>query len=362
MAAYANQIDVLAQTLLTGGLKGMDRKRAAARLAKTGTLLMGITLLYCFAVGDDEEYLKLDDQTRIRNFIIPGTTYMIPMNTAAAYFFKAIPEMLYNKVIREGTNREIDARRLAQALSTAAKDLLLGPNPLPSGVKTVIEIGLNRDFWSGRDITPKRLQDVDAAEQYTASTSELGKKLSKLSGGVLNPMEMDHIVRSTFGAAGAMAQYFTNLIGEAEGVRAETPLKQTPLIGPFTRPEVPRGPEDLFYDLKKKVDTASKTLKLKIEREKDESADKFEEENEDLLGLRKLVNKTDAKLQKLNAKIRKAGETVDKTVTPKEKREEMVDLMKEKNEVLDDIEMLRQEAGFSKGSKFQHIIDAILDR
>jgi DNA repair exonuclease SbcCD ATPase subunit len=175
-------------------------------------------------------------------------------------------------------------------------------------------------------------------------------------------MEMDHIVRSTFGAAGAMAQYFTNLIGEAEGVRAETPLKQTPLIGPFTRPEVPRGPEDLFYDLKKKVDTASKTLKLKIEREKDESADKFEEENEDLLGLRKLVNKTDAKLQKLNEKIRKAGETVDKTVTPKEKREEMVDLMKEKNEVLDDIEMLRQEAGFSKGSKFQHIIDAILDR
>jgi glutaredoxin 2 len=362
MAAYANQIDVLAQTLLTGGLKGMDRKRAAARLAKTGTLLMGMTLLYCFAVGDDEEYIKLDDQTRIRNFIIPGTTYMIPMNTAAAYFFKAIPEMLYNKVIREGTDREIDMRRMAQALSTAAKDLLLGPNPLPSGVKTVIEIGLNKDFWSGRDITPKRLQDVEAAEQYTASTSELGKKLSKLSGGVLNPMEMDHIVRSTFGAAGALAQYFTNLIGEAEGVRAETPLKQTPLVGPFTRPEVPRGPEDLFYDLKKKVDTAYNTLGIKEERLKGKEAATYDKEKQKLIGLHDTLEGIADELKDLNKNIREAGEAVDKSRNSKQKRDEMNMLMEEKNKVLDDIELLRKEAGFSEGSKVQHIIDAILNR
>ena len=359
MAAYANQIDVLAQALIGGGLKGVSRGRALARLGKTGALLSGMTLMYCFLVGDDEEYIKLDDQTRIRNFILPGTTFVIPMNTAAGFFFKAIPEMLYNTVVKYGTDREIDGRRLRTALKEAAVDMLLGPTPIPSVVKTAIEIKLNKDFWSGRDITPKRLQNAKPEEQYTAATSEAGKILSKLSRGALNPMEMDHIVRSTFGAAGAMAQYFTNVIGESQGVRAETPLKQTPLVGPFTRPEVPRGPEDLFYDLKEEVDTASKTLKLKIEREKDESADKFEEENEDLLGLRKLVNKTDAKLQKLNEKIRKAGETVDKTVTPKEKREEMVDLMKEKNEVLDDIEMLRKEAGFSKDSIIHEILNRV---
>jgi hypothetical protein len=359
MAAYANQIDVLAQALIGGGLKGVSRGRALARLGKTGALLSGMTLMYCFLVGDDEEYLKLDDQTRIRNFILPGTTFVIPMNTAAGFFFKAIPEMLYNTVVKYGTDREIDGRRLRTALKEAAVDMLLGPTPIPSVVKTGIEIKLNKDFWSGRDITPKRLQNVKPEEQYTAATSEAGKILSKLSGGALNPMEMDHIVRSTFGAAGAMAQYFTNLIGEAQGVRAETPLKQTPLVGPFTRPEVPRGPEDLFYDLKEEVDTAYNTFKIKIDRMKDESADKFEEKNEDLISLHKVVNKTDAILQKLNKEIRQTGEAVDKTMTPKEKREEMVDLMKEKNEVLDDIEMLRKEAGFSKDSIIHEILNRV---
>jgi hypothetical protein len=362
MAAYANQIDVLAQTLIGGGLKGVSRGRALARLGQTGLLLVGTTLLYCFLVGDDEEYIKLDDQTRLRNFIIPGTTYMIPMNTSAAYFFKAIPEMLYNKVIREGTNREIDTRRLAQALSTAAKDLLLGPNPLPSALKTGIEVVVNKNFWSGHEITPKRLQDVDAAEQYTASTSELGKTLSKLSGGILNPMEMDHIVRSTFGSAGALAQYFTNLIGESEGVRAETPLKQTPIVGPFVRPEVPRGPEDLFYDMKKKVDTAYNTLGIKEERLKDKEAAAYDKEKQDLIDLHDTLEGIANELADLNKDIRAVGESVDKSITPKQKRDEMNMLMKEKNEVLDDVELLRKEAGFSKGSNFQHIMDAILNR
>jgi hypothetical protein len=359
MAAYANQIDVLAQTLLTGGLKGMDRKRAAARLAKTGALLMGITLLYCFAVGDDEEYLKLDDQARIRNFMIPGTTFVIPMNTAAAYFFKAIPEMLYNAVVKYGTDNEVDGRRLRAALSEAATDLLLGPNPLPSGVKTVVEIGLNKDFWSGKDIVPKRLEKVSVEEQYTAATSELGKTLSKLSRGALNPMQMDHIVKSTFGSAGALAQYFTNLIGEASGERPETPLKQTPLVGPFVRPEVPRGREELFYDLKDEVDTAYNTVRLKFIRQKDQSAEEFQEKNAGLISLHKKVNKADDKLQNINQAIRLKGESIDKDVSAKEKREDMVELMKAKNDLLDGVETLRREAGFSEDDWLMSLIGKV---
>jgi hypothetical protein len=359
MAAYANQIDVLAQTLIGGGLKGVSRSRALARLATTGALLSSMTLLYCFLVGDDEEYLKLDDQTRIRNFIIPGTTYVIPMNTAAGFFFKAIPEMLYNTVVKYGTDKEIDGRRLRTALKDAAKDMLLGPTPLPSVVKTVVEIKLNKDFWSGKEITPKRLENVEAEEQYTAATSELGKTMSKISGGALNPMEMDHIVKSTFGAAGAMAQYFTNLIGEASGERPETPLKQTPLVGPFTRPEVPRGPEDLFYDLKKEVDTAYETAKIKFDRMKEKEGEKFEDEHQDLIDLHSLLGTKQDIIDDINTNIRQTGESVEKDMTPKEKRKEMVDLMKEKNDVLEEVEILRKEAGFSKDSIIHEILNRV---
>jgi hypothetical protein len=61
-----------ARTLAGGGLKGMDRKIAIANMVKNGMLLGAVTLLYTWAVGDDEEYQKLDDQTRARGILYPG--------------------------------------------------------------------------------------------------------------------------------------------------------------------------------------------------------------------------------------------------------------------------------------------------
>ena len=347
--AYANSMDVLVQALAGGGLKGRSRANALARLAATGTLLTGITLLYCFLVGDDEEYNQMDDQTKMRNFMIPGTKIILPMNTSAAYFFKAVPEMIYNKIIKEGTKNEVDARRLRTALKEAAIDMLLGPTPVPSAIKPAIEIGLNRDFFTGRPVVPESLAKLEAAERYTAATSEAGKFISKFTGTqekrLLDPMEADHIIRSIFGTAGAMAQWFANSIAVASGERAAMTDKQQPFTGSFLRADVGRRNEDLFYDFKKEVDKRYGTYAKMLEREDDKAADAYEEKHSDVLDFYKDVNKMDSDLKEINAEIRYYGESKDTGLTPVQRREEIKLLQLEKQEMLDDIIEMRKEAG-----------------
>lgn len=354
MNAYAQQIDVLAQTLAGGGLKGMKRQEALGRMLWTGSLLSMTTLLYCMAVGDDDEYNDLDDQTKVRNLIIPGSkkyfgyTVALPMHTSASFIFKAIPELLYNKIMKEGTENAMDQSRLRKALKEAALDSLLGPNAVPTGAKPFVEIALNRNFFTGGNITPQGMKDVQAAEQYNAQTSELGKIFSALTSipgtdkRVLNPMDADHLMRSLFGSVGAMAMWSTNMLA---GDRPDSKVKDIPVIGQFVLPEVPRGKEDLFYDLKEKSDEAYNTYMKKLEREKFDEAEAYLEKYEGLIAAHAYVVEVESALKDINAMIRRLGETSSTEMTKKERREGITEIQRNKNELLQPVLEIRREAG-----------------
>jgi DNA repair protein RadC len=352
--AYAQAIDVLARTLAGGGLKGMDRKMAIANMVKNGMLLGAVTLLYTWAVGDDEEYQKLDDQTRARGFFIPGSKevfgepLILPMSTGASFFFKTVPEIAYNQVMRDGTETKMDETRLRTALSQAATDALLGPNMSPTAVKPFIEIALNRNFFTGTNMIPRGLEDVEAAEQYNATTSELGKVVSSLTSvpgtekRLLAPIEADHLVRSLFGTVGATAMWGTNLLVED---RVDSRMRDNPLYGPFFLPPVPRGREDLFYDLKDRVDKKYETYTTKLDRGKDDEAEEYFDKNEDLIVQRDTTEQIARILQEINKEIRLVGTSEDLGLSKKERTEMIRELQEEKNDVIDDITEIRREAG-----------------
>jgi hypothetical protein len=346
--AYAQSIDVLYDALRGGGLRGKDRSAALIQLGYTGSLLAGSTLLYAFLVGDDDDYMKMDDQSKIRSYMIPGTDVVLPMNTSAAFFFKAIPELLYNKVVNEGTENEVDAKRLRTAMKEAAVDLLLGPTPVPSAVKPVIEIGLDYNFFTSRPITPRGMDNLDAYQQYDMRTSEAAKLLSALTGSkenrVLNPMEADHLVRSIFGTAGAMVAWSSNLVGQASEYRPEMGLKEMPITGAFMRPEVPRGREDLFYKLKENTDRKYRTFNRLIERDQIGEAEAYIGRHPNLIAYYDYTSEVDTQLKEINAAIRFIGETQDPSYTPEIKRQEIQDLLNLKQDVLEGIEQFRKEA------------------
>jgi hypothetical protein len=349
MGAYANSIDVLVRALAGGGLKGMSRQKALARLAITGALLSSLMILYAMMAGADPDYDELDDQTKLKNIIIPGTKIILPMNTSAAFFFKAIPELIYNKVTREGTENEMDRRRLRKALGEAARDMLLGPEPIPAGVKPLLEVAIKHDFFTGRPVVPEGLKDVEAAEQYTATTSELGKKISAMLAipgtdkRVVSPIEADHLVRGIFGTAGAMAQWVTNSIGVAAETRPELTPREQPITGSFMRDEVPRGREDLFYDFKELVFAKYKTWKKMVDREDYDAADAYLEKHGDVVSMYEYINSTENDLKDINVEIRRLGETKAKDMTPKERRQEIDELRRIRNEILEPVKELRRE-------------------
>ena len=349
LGAYANSTDVLVNSLMGGGLKGMSRKRALARLAFTTSMLSLTTLLYCMLAGGDPEYDELDDQTKLRNIMIPGTKIILPMNTSPAFIFKAIPELIYNAITRQGTDNEMDARRLRRALAEVARDSLLGPEPVPAGIKPLFEVAINHNFFTGREIVPEGLKDVEAAEQYTATTSELGKKLSEYLAipgtdkRVLNPIEADHIIRGLFGTAGAMAQWASNSIGAASETRPAPTPREQPVTGGFLREEVPRGNEDLFYDFRDAVRKKHETWKKMVDREDFDKADAYLEEHGDVAGMYQYINETEAELKEINSAIRRLGESRDKDLKPKERREEITEFQRLKQEILSPVKELRRE-------------------
>jgi hypothetical protein len=346
--AYAQSIDVLYDALRGGGLRGKDRAAALQQLAITGSLLAGTTLIYAFLVGDDDDYMKMDDQSKIRSYMIPGTDVVLPMNTSAAFFFKAIPELLYNKVVNEGTETEVDAKRLRTAMKEAAVDLLLGPTPVPSAVKPIIEIGLDYNFFTSRPVTPRGMQSLDAYQQYDMRTSEAAKILSSLTGTdekrVLNPMEADHLVRSIFGTAGAMVAWSSNLVGEAAEFRPEMGLKEMPVTGAFLRPEVPRGREDLFYKLKDDTDRKYRTYIKLNERDNKAEAQAYINRHPNLVAYYEYTSEMDAQLKEINSAIRFIGETRDPSYTPEIKRREIQEFLNLKQDILEGIEQFRKEA------------------
>jgi hypothetical protein len=330
----------------------MSRKKALVRMAKTGGLLAASVIGYSMVVAGSEEYEELDDQTRLRNLVIPGSkamfgeTILIPMNTSAAFIFKAIPEMIYNTVIREGTATEVDGTRLKTAFKEAALDSLLGPTPAPSALKPAFEIALNRSFWTGSTVIPRNLENVEAAEQYNASTSEAAKVLSGLISvddkRLLSPIEMDHLVRGMFGTAGYLTMFASNMFAED---RVDPRLRDLPGMGRFFAGPVGRKQEDLYYDLKDRAEKKYQTFMKKIARAKFDEVDKMFDENADMIAAYSYVQKMDSSLKDINEVIRYIGENKDYGGTPKEKREDITDLQELKSLILDDIEKRRKDAG-----------------
>jgi hypothetical protein len=347
--AWMNATDALIRALMGSGLKGQSRAQAIQKLLVAGSMLSMISLLYVMLVSDSEEYEKLDDQTKLRNLIIPGTGIKIPINTSAAYIFKALPELAYNWITKNGTQNEMDERRLLKAVSESAVDMLLGPAPIPMAVKPVIELKLNRSFFSERNIIPDQLTKSEASEQYTALTSELGKWLSantKIPGTddrrLLNPIEADYLMRSYFGTTAAAAQWLSNSIGGIN--RPEPTLRETPIIGTFMLPKVPRGNEALFYDFKEIVEKKYTTWDLMIKREDIKGANEYLKKNRALVPMNDYITQMDSELQEINSEIRRIGTSRTLSMPPEKRRQEIEKLEAMKERMLYSIKSMRLRA------------------
>jgi hypothetical protein len=347
MQAWATDLDTMSQTAMGGAITGKAKKDLRKQFQKTMLNFMILAIAYTLLASLDPDYDELDDATKARNFYVPfskkatGAHVLVPLNNNAAFFFKVTPEMIMNYARKFGTEEHIDTTRAVNAWFSAMVDSVLGPTPIPTGIKPSLEIFLDRNTFTGGTIVPKSLKDLDSAEQYTAATSELAKLLGEYTG--ISPVKTDHFIRGTFGTMGALAQWFSNAIFSEGRVASE--LKQNPIVSSFVAPDVLKLNEQLYYDLKERTTKAYETWEDLMKNEKFEKADAWYEKNEKLIEAHAYVTSIETELKELNKEIRRLGRTSDREMSPEEKRKEINEFTKNKQDLLDGIFEVRKDAG-----------------
>jgi len=306
----------------------------------------------------------------MRNFFVPRSlmrhigvdhSLLIPLTTTAGYICKALPEMLYNRFITMGTKDEVDATRLSTALKKGALDAFLGPlasGPVPTIFKPFVEIGLNHDFFTGGKVTPDSMKNLSPFLQYNANTSELGRWISAstqipytgkedkegntIEGSrkrLINPMEADHIARGLYGSVAGLAMWTSDLLSNDKPTRE---LRNNPLFGSFISPEVPRGREDIFYDLKNRAEIAHGTFVNEMQDKKTEQARKWMEANKGLLQAYGFTQSANAQLNEITKNIHRIERS---NKSPDEKQKEINFFKNKKENLLKDTIQYRIKAG-----------------
>ena len=246
---------------MAGKMPFNDQLRIREKLLFRGGMMAGATLLYAAMMEDDDAYKNATPDQKYGNWFVrlPGVDepVRIPIPFEIGYIFKALPEALYNSMTTEHGGEEA---------VKAFKQILLQTIPggssygIPQAVKPLIEVGLGKSFYTGRDILSEREKNLLPEEQYRANTSDAAKALG--SGLGISPIKIEALVN---GYTGTMGLAFLQAI--SLGVPAkETPeqavkrLSDYPIVGGVFQPNDAGGIVNSVYERMNEVSQVKRTV------------------------------------------------------------------------------------------------------
>lgn len=279
--AFAISGRVAFRTVSGKGITAQTRLEGAKTLATTQTLLIAGTLLYLMAVGDSEEYERMNRMQRDTSFVIPGTNIVIPIRNGWFAMNKITAEYTYNLLLNEAVT---DKQMFKEALWKAFKKQF--EPPIGGVVVAPVGLALNKDIFNNKDIVNKTLDGLESEYQMDKNTSELAKYIGHISG--MSPLKLDYFFNSFFGMAMPATAWMTNdLIAEARGVPrpSQTTLEsisKIPTLGQFLAKEDKAGGAADFYAAARESDKSLRSIKKLAEtdlgaaqRKEDEDRDKI---------------------------------------------------------------------------------------
>lgn len=296
--------------------------------ALTTLTIPSIALAYYYTeLADDEDkkhYAEIPtwQKNLFWNMRIGDKWVTIPKPFAYGAVFATLPQ-----AITEGITTEKDVEWAEQAKNIFENFNFIGDisGTLPPAIKIALELKANRSFYTGQDIIPTYLLDVDPEEQYTDKTSELTKEFSDLTG--FSPLKVEHVVTSL--GAGVMRDFLTVFDMTTKN---NAPAKEKGEI-PVARGIIAREPigynsksvqdfMDQFEELSQKYNTFKK-----IERENPERADEYAEKHEKELDLYEELKASNKEIREISREINSIAR--DEDMSPKEKQKEIRELKKE---------------------------------
>ena len=324
MNAYIQGMDVMLSAMSGRGISNKQKQLAKMMFLQTGMKLAAISALYSMLVAGDDDYEKLDDREKVRSLIIPGTGFSIPVASDIGMLVKAIPELTYNYIVRDGTDNPMDATKLFKGIGQSFADGLLGPNITPQVFRAGVEVALNRNFLTGNPIVGRGLENLETSQQFTENTSRLARLIGET--GILSPMNADHLMKGYGGTAASLALFMMDgMINQVADVKTPTtPLNKIPGIGAFVYSDQGKDQLNDYYDLKERSDEVTATLNNIRKYGSPEEAREYAKENIEMLQVRNQVNAISNRIKAMRD-IRKKIIGSDMSADEKAQRIEEID-------------------------------------
>jgi hypothetical protein len=214
------------------------KERPVATSLKIGTTLLApVTAATYYNLSDADRaavYANIPDYERESNLIMVlggGRGYIkIPLPPGMREFANPVRDFVESEYLGD-----------RQSLLETAKDILIDPfspigttgnevisNLVPQAVRPAVEVAMNKELYSGREIIPENLKDLKPEEQTFDSTPQIYRDIGKILG--ISPLQVRKVIQGYTAGAGEGALVSTDL---ARG--AETGGKSTPeqLAGRF---------------------------------------------------------------------------------------------------------------------------------
>lgn len=343
--AYLQAMNVMAKVLTGRSISPTERSAAYRTLVWNSLMVTGLAFMYAALSSGDDDYEKMDPQVRDKHLLIPGTGFMLPLRNDFTLFPKLAAEYAYLTMTDNGFT---DGKKVRKAMGEALSNAVLSPTVVPQFIKPAFEVGINHNFFTGRDLVGKGVAGRDTEAQYTASTSELGKMLGKL--GVLSPIAIDHLIKGYAGSVGGLMLMATNAIMEDSGVPKAAKgerdsLRQIPGMGTFFASEYGNAMKNDFYDLREEVSKAVNTLNA-YKKESPEKAREYMEEHKDVLKLQKQVNAINNQLTKLREYSNRIQALPTDRMDAEKKKAELDRVKQAEDRMLMNVYKLRNMAGY----------------
>lgn len=195
-------------------------------------------------------------------FVNKGTIYRIPKPQELGLVFGSLPERALDKYFNDNPDAMKDFDKSMLGLVT--------PNFVPDAVAPAMEQYFNKSFFTGRDIVPHHLKEIQPEYQFVEYTSETAKQLGKMVATVdrnldfASPMVLDNYIRSWGGSLGQYAIQVADKGLRKSGVVPDVPKAADTLSDvPFVKAFVVRFPlagSNSVQDFYDNFDKSQKTI------------------------------------------------------------------------------------------------------
>lgn len=332
---------------VTAAVGGKLAWAATSRVAKVLAATTLATLALDYIYKDDEDYKKRSEYDRNSKFWFKFGDYQIqiPMGFEVA----ALSRIAANG-LDAFFDKEMTGDRFRQnALSIVGANMFM--DPIPTAASGILDLATNTS-GSGHPIEPKGIENLRPEERFTVNNtlaarglSSAGNAISRAVGGpnaeFLSPIQLDYLWGAytgwlgsfVLGAADRTARSFTS-----EPVRPAVDMWNFATGGMVSKGETPQSRYvDMMYRQADAVDKAYGTYRDLIQRQQYAEAQKFFEDNRDMIAKHGMVDSVVRLESQLNKQIRFLTNNPDPAVTPEMKRVQIMRLQAIKNRAAEQV-------------------------